>query len=550
MTNRIPFLAIAIFALMLGVGILSASADDNSAWMKNIDDKTYVSQLSIPGSHDAGTGHGLNNVYAIISGDQYARTQDKTLTEQWNSGIRAFDLRPSVDEGRLRIYHGLVSTNLYLDEAFSTLCGLLDQHPTETCIVIMRHENDHDNGDENWKTLMNSLLNSEPVQSHAVNFDPAAKVGDVRGKIIILCRDAYGTTPVGGFVTGWGFDANFNNQKGGKIKGRGSEGPLYVQDYYDMSASGAPATKSSSIQRMLQFSCSENTNTNLWVINHTSGYSKTQSIANYNLATSDGYRDNAATQNPVVINYLSNHTGPTGVVLMDFSGEDVSSGYNVMGQTLTDALIANNFKESPNADYFRALDAIEDGGKYYVTTICNDKKYYLMPTGYLTNLERQAGRFTFSRVNGDAYYYGFQLKDAYFTNPPVGGNPTLKNGHIATDATSHRNNWEAQVFLLNGEGKYAVRATNAAGGTSGWAVNAETYWTVTSGSRPKAEYSKTPSYVWQLEIPESANTVSDNLSFEEASRENRIYDLSGRQVQPSPSKKGIYISGRRKLAVR
>ena len=540
--------ALALSFILQGLSTLHATADDYAAWMGNVPDNTYVSQLSIPGTHDAGTGHGLNNVYVVISGDTYARTQDKTLTEQWNSGIRAFDLRPTVDGSRLRIYHGIISTNLYLDDAFSTLCGLLDQHPTETCIVIMRHESDGDDNNSSWGSKMTSLLNSDPVKSHAVNFNPMARMGDVRGKIIILCRDAYDTTPVGGFITGWGFNADFNNQRNGKIKGVGTEGSLYVQDYYDMSASGAPATKSASIQRMLQFSCSENSNPGLWVVNHTSGYSKTTSIMGYTLATSDGYRDNAQTQNAVVIDYLSNHTGATGLVMMDYGAEDVSSGYQVNGLALTKALVANNFKESPLVEYFRALDQIQVGASYWITTEYNGTKYYLRTNGYLTKNVSRAGLFTFTRVTGDAYYFGFQFPEAYFTNPPVGGNPTLNNGHIATDANSHRTNWEAQVLLLNSDGKYAIRATNAAGGTSGWAVNAQTYWTVNSG--PKAEYSKSPAYVWNVEepseTPDVINQVCDNEAEDDVMCSGRMYDLSGRAVN-SPTAQGVYIANGKKV---
>ena len=52
----------------------------NSSWMSGVGDNTFVSQMSIPGVHDAGTGHGFTTLYGII-GDQFARTQDKTLTQ-------------------------------------------------------------------------------------------------------------------------------------------------------------------------------------------------------------------------------------------------------------------------------------------------------------------------------------------------------------------------------------------------------------------------------------------------------------------------------------
>ena len=495
--------------LMLGMGSVRVQAD-NSAWMSSVPDNTFVSQLSIPGTHDAGTGHGVNN-YLIISGKTYAVTQEKTLTEQWNSGIRAFDLRPSVDGSRLRIYHGLISTNLYFDDALSTLCSLLDSHPTEMCVVIMRHESDSDNNDSSWGDKMKNVLSSEPVKSHAVNFDPDAKLGDMRGKILILSRDNYGTNPVGGYITGWGFNPNFANQQGGKISGVGTQGPVYIQDYYDVSGSGAPATKSASIQRMLQFSCTENTNPSLWVVNQTSGYSKTANVFGNTVATSDGYRDNAATQNAVVIDYLSSHTGSTGIILMDFAAEDESNGYQVKGQALTNALIANNYKANPNTDYFHALASIVPGNRYVISTTVDGTKYYLTTRGLLTADASGASIFTFSRVEGAAYNYGFNLQNAYFTGPQVSsGNVVYNSGRIRTNTSSKRKDWEAQVFFMNSEGKYAVRATNA-NGTGNQEAASKAFWTVSAGDEgPVAEYSSDMQYIWDVE---NTINVTYNLYF-------------------------------------
>ena len=506
-------LAAAIFGLVQGFGIFDAKAD-NSAWMNSLPDNTFVSQLSIPGSHDAGTGHGVNNVYVVVSGSTYATTQEKNITQQWNSGIRAFDLRPAVDGSSLRIYHGIVSTNLYMDNALSTLCGLLDSHPSETCIVIIRHESEADENNSGWASKMKDLLNSNPTKSHAVNYSPMAKLKDVRGKIIILSRDNYDTNPVGGYISGWGFSPDFNSQKGGRINGVGTEGPLYVQDYYDVSASGAPATKTASVERMLKFSTTENTNPNLWVINQTSGYSKTASIFGNTVSTSDGYRDNAATQNAAAINYINGHPGSTGIILMDYAAEDASSGYQVKGQALTDAIIASNSKTGPNTEYFRALGDINPGEQYCVTTTVGGTKYYLKADGYLTSDEMNAGIFTFARVEGATYTYGFNLQNAYFTTPAqTNGTVNYNSGHILSNTSQQRKDWEAQVFFKNSAGKYAIRATNA-NGTGNWESACKAYWTVNSGENgPVAEYSSNMSYVWNVEAPSPYVNVTFNLYF-------------------------------------
>jgi hypothetical protein len=48
-----------------------------------------------PGSHDSGTYGSFREIL-----DEYARTQHKTIKEQLEMGIRFFDLRPLVDDGR------------------------------------------------------------------------------------------------------------------------------------------------------------------------------------------------------------------------------------------------------------------------------------------------------------------------------------------------------------------------------------------------------------------------------------------------------------------
>jgi len=536
--RRAFFVAIAT-GLLHGAGIMETMAD-NSAWMGSIPDNTFLSQLSIPGSHDAGTGHGVNNVYVVVSGSTYAKTQDKTLTEQWNSGIRAFDLRPAVDGSSLRIYHGIVSTNLYMDNALSTLCGLLDSHPTETCIVIMRHESEADDNNSGWGTKMKDLLNSNPTKSHAMNFNPEAKLGDVRGKLIILSRDTYDTNPVGGYVTGWGFSADFNNQRGGQIKGIGTQGPLYIQDYYDVSASGAPATKTASIQRMLQFSTSENTNPALWVINQTSGYSKTSSVSflgtTYGpFSTSDGYRDNAQTQNPVVINYLSSHPGPTGIILMDYAAEDQSSGYNVKGQALTNALIANNSKSGTHANYFRALTSVETGKEYVVTTTVGGTKYYLTTGGKLTASDMDAGIFLVQKGQSGAYNRSFSFtwkngSTTYtFTNSSQnkGADGTFSTDNNILSCAVRNNAYDCPVLLLNSNGKFAIRATNAASSNDGsWAqYAADSYWSIKNSSTtpPTVGYKKAVAdYIWNIETPPTNVNITYALYYSSTKRKEVV----------------------------
>lgn len=519
--------------LTASVLCLPVWADD---WMGRISDETYLSQVSIPGVHDAGTGHGFKG-WSVLVGDATARTQDLTLTELWNAGVRAFDLRPTVDGNSLPIYHGIIQTALTMEDAVQTLCGLLDAHPTETAIIIMRHESDHDEGSSEWGPLMNNLLTSEPVKSHAVNFTPTLKMKNVRGKLLILSRDSYATTPVGAYVTGWNFSDQLEEQKNGRIARGTNSATCYIQDYYDCTGDGGVATKWNSINTLVRFTAEQNTSTRIWAINHTSGYT-----AN---ASSDGNRNNAAAQNKALAGWLQEHCGPTGIVVMDFGGVDRSNGYDVMGLTLVRALIDNNFKTS---EYAAAIKSISTSKKYCIFTEVNNSKYYLTTDGYLTADATEAGVFKFGKVKGEEYGYGYKLTGVCFTNPEMqNGQVVLESGHIRTnEQTTPRDTWEAQVFLLNQEGRYAVRATNAAGSDSGWGLAAKTYWTVHEApGGPIAAYSMSRSYIWQIE--DSTTTRAEQIVSPD-SEKKYWFDLSGRRVEQP--QKGIYLHGNQKVIIK
>lgn len=545
-----------IVHLSLFLAIASAVAQDLSSWMSRLDDATYVSLVSIPGTHDAATGHGFSGFLGLFGGDSYARTQDKTLTEQWNGGIRAFDLRPCVDGSSLRINHGVIATSLTLDKALQTLCDLLDQHPMEMAIAIIRHETEGDDNSSKWAGMMKALVESEPVKSHAVNFTPTLKMSNVRGKLLIISRDEYDTTPTGAYITGWGFSADFDSQKNGRIKRGSSMATCYIQDFYDVSAAGASATKTAAVLNLLRFTTEQNTSSRLWAINHTSGYSKTGSLGGSTVSTSDGYRDNAATQNAAVINFLAEHSGPTGIIMMDYAATDRSKSYDVLGLSLAKAIIENNFRES---DYAKGIAAITSGTTYRIFTEHNGTKCFLTADGHLTAELAEAGQFTFRKVKGEEYGYGFKLMTGCFTNPDLSaGEVVLTPGFIRPNTqTTPRDTWEAQVFLRNDEGRYAIRATNAFGGDSGWALAAKTFWTVVEDT--DAPLGITPAYtfdrhyIWQLEIPNpdvDAITLTPVFTPDGKSAAYR-YNLSGHRFPATqPLSRGLYIINGHKVLIR
>ena len=341
--------------LVLSALTLPLHADN---WMHRLPDNAYVSTLSIPGSHDTGTGSGFPGITTSIYGpfgDKYARTQDRNIEEQWNIGIRAFDLRPCIKDGYINVNHGIMPTKLRFDNALYFLRDKLIENPSEFVVIHLLHASAGDDNASNYGERLLELLNRDDLKDFLIDFKSTLTVREMRGKILLLSRDEYAESPVGGFFRNWTGQVDWGQQTGGRIVGKGSTATLYMQDFAETHREGALDVKVGVIRQLLDFSTRHKTNSAsdiVWVYNFASAYSKTSRlyipfVIDQQISSSDGYRDNAAHTNAAIIDYLAdpaNTPGPTGIVLMDYVGVQSSNGYNTRGQEAVDAIIANNFR--------------------------------------------------------------------------------------------------------------------------------------------------------------------------------------------------------------
>ena len=317
--------------------IPSGKQESGNNWITPLDGNIYVSQMSIPGSHDAATGEDM----ATFIGDIFAQTQEQTLQTQWNLGIRAFDLRPAIYKGRstneLWLYHGVTRVSISWATAMKTIKDNLKAHPGEFAIILFRHEDEgttnKDNDETHFNTYMTNWVNAN--KEWIVDWRPDITIDECRGKIILISRFS-GSWEYGCF-TGWSHVA-----EGATTTVRNASntvtGTMYVQDYYNASSHD---TKFTSISKYLDIAQEFHTNKtmkNHWMLNHVSGYAR--------ISSSDTYRSNAAAQNPKVIEYLHNRTTPgsTGIILFDYSGAATSGRYNVHGDVMLQTIIDNNYK--------------------------------------------------------------------------------------------------------------------------------------------------------------------------------------------------------------
>ncbi len=319
--------------------IPSGKQESGNNWITPLDGSIYVSQMSIPGSHDAATGENM----ATIIGDIFAQTQENTLQVQWNLGIRCFDLRPAIykatfgSTNELWLYHGMTRVSISWATAMNTIKANLTDHPGEFAIVLFRHEDERtlgkDNNTTNFNTYMTNWVNAN--KSWIVDWRPDITIDECRGKLILISRFS-GSWDYGCF-TGWSHDEAGYTTTVKNASGLAS-GTMYVQDYYNPSSHD---TKFASITKYLDIAQqfhTEDAMKNHWMLNHISGY--------VGSSTSDTYRANAAAQNPKVIEYLHNRTTPgsTGILLFDYSGAATSGRYDVQGDVMLQTVIDNNYK--------------------------------------------------------------------------------------------------------------------------------------------------------------------------------------------------------------
>ena len=329
---------------MLG---LCATGRAQNNWMQYLPDDAYLVDLSIPGAHDAATGHGWTGLAGLLTGASNGTTQDIDIPEQWKLGVRAFDLRPKVTNSRLAINHGPLQTKLYFDDALRTLGTFLKENPSEFIVIHMLYADGFSSDKAKFQTQLKDLLGRDGVKEYLIDFSRDLTVKDMRGKMLIISRDPYDTTPyAGGFFNGWG-DGIYRN-----ISISGKSGPsatLNVQDLSNVSQNDD--TKKAEIIDLLNYSTKHvatNSEKVVWAFNLPSGYN------NSGASSSNGYRANAVNTHQVFIDYLKkNHAGPTGVVLMDYVGVDNSNGYgtqtvyNTRGLELLNDLIQNNWRYLP-----------------------------------------------------------------------------------------------------------------------------------------------------------------------------------------------------------
>jgi len=295
----------------------------NADWMAGIDDTRYLSELALPGTHDAGA-----DLHTSEQGAEQAYTiaQDFCMLNQMMLGVRWFDVRLNDDEGTMTVYHW----DYYLHKNFTDLIKwaitFLTAHPTETIVFMIKQEHSS-RGDDAfangiWCGYLYPYLNYFWLN----NYIPM--LGEVRGKIVIM-RQFEGTHgyPMGSPLT-------WQDNTTGNIYTSDNNFYYYVQDHYSVMT--VPLDdKISQIKDCLDKANVEPFIYRCFYINFTS-------------CTREGAKpleDLAQTINPAINDYLlSKSWRNVGVVMVNFAGgSDDGKVPSPLVQTIVNL---NNFENS------------------------------------------------------------------------------------------------------------------------------------------------------------------------------------------------------------
>ena len=181
----------------------SESAD----WMGLVDGTLLLSELNLPGSHDAATEH--------VELAFFSRCQDSGIAEQLEEGYRYLDIRLAVDytdgEESLKLMHGFCTCRtgnwpwsgvLYLENVLEDCYSFLEEHPTETIVFCIKHEYG-DESLEDFQRILNNYVQANADAWYLENRIPTLE--EARGKLVLVRRyaDALELGDEGGLAIRW-----------------------------------------------------------------------------------------------------------------------------------------------------------------------------------------------------------------------------------------------------------------------------------------------------------------------------------------------------------
>ncbi|PWY80607.1 PLC-like phosphodiesterase [Aspergillus heteromorphus CBS 117.55] len=208
------------------------SSANLNAWMRELNDDTVLSSISIPGTHNSPTYH---------TAAPSVRCQAVSPREQLRNGVRFFDIRvqpqhptePSKDG--LILVHGVfpvsLTGNKYLRDLMSEVNEFLEHNPSETLIMSLKREGPGNHTDEQLSRIINDHYACPGSRWYTKPEIPT--LGEVRGKVVLVRRfNILENLKEMHEGKGWGIDASgwADNCSNATCP----SGLLCIQDFYEI----------------------------------------------------------------------------------------------------------------------------------------------------------------------------------------------------------------------------------------------------------------------------------------------------------------------------
>ncbi|WP_145515952.1 phosphatidylinositol-specific phospholipase C domain-containing protein, partial [Yersinia aleksiciae] len=163
-------------------------------WISRLSDKTLLSHISIPGTHDSASFR--TNIF----GRAFSQTQVWDIKEQLNNGIRFLDARCRLIDNVFTMHHGSTFLEQYFGDIIITCIKFLHKNPTEFIILSVKQEHTVENSTKNFAEVMLDAY----ITPHKRNFylaNDIPMIGEIRGKVVLLRR--YSGGDIGINATPW-----------------------------------------------------------------------------------------------------------------------------------------------------------------------------------------------------------------------------------------------------------------------------------------------------------------------------------------------------------
>ncbi|HVE96249.1 MAG TPA: phosphatidylinositol-specific phospholipase C [Pseudonocardiaceae bacterium] len=235
-----------------------------SSWMSDLPGDVSVTAMSIPGTHDSACTEGPLGV---------AKTQNLDIPEQLNAGIRFIDIRLAHYQDNLLVHHDAVYMGKSYKDILKICSDFLVRHPSETILMLVQAEGRFDDSlgdfapsevlarlsrgepeswddtrsfedefeDQTWEQVGSAPLfynfaacpPGDRAVAAAPEFTAETKLGDVRGKIVLLRRFP-SDRGIGFDVTYWLDDTTTRSNEDENGNPRDTDHPLVydIEDHY------------------------------------------------------------------------------------------------------------------------------------------------------------------------------------------------------------------------------------------------------------------------------------------------------------------------------